>query len=81
VSASSPDVSLDLRGTPCPLNFIRTKLALETLAPGARLQVSLDRGEPEQMVSEGIAHAGHAVGISPHPEDASAVILVIDPCG
>jgi len=81
VGAPLPDVSLDLRGTPCPLNFIRTRLALETLAPGARLQVSLDRGEPEQMVREGIAKAGHAVGVSPHPDDATAVILVIVPCG
>lgn len=76
-----PDVNLDLRGTPCPLNFIRTKLALEALAPGARLLVSLDRGEPEQMVSEGIANAGHAVRVCPHPQDGGVVILVIDPCG
>jgi len=24
-----PDAQLDLRGTPCPLNFVRTKLRLE----------------------------------------------------
>ena len=46
-------VQLYLRGTPCPLNFIRSKLALEKLAPGAWLQVDLDAGEPEEMVASG----------------------------
>ena len=32
---------LDLRGTPCPLNFIRTKLALEKLSAGEWLPVPL----------------------------------------
>ncbi|MGB1022668.1 MAG: sulfurtransferase TusA family protein, partial [Synechococcus sp.] len=31
--------SLDLRGTPCPVNFIRCKLALESLQAGEQLQV------------------------------------------
>jgi len=52
---------LDLRGTPCPLNFIRSKLALEKLDPGAWLQVELDAGEPEQMVASGLREAGHRV--------------------
>ena len=37
-------LSLDLRGTACPVNFIRTRLALETIEPGAWLQVDLDAG-------------------------------------
>ena len=56
-----PSRCLDLRGTPCPLNFIRSKLALETLAPGAWLQVDLDAGEPEQLVAAGLREAGHRV--------------------
>jgi TusA-related sulfurtransferase len=47
-------VTLNLRGTPCPLNFIRTKLALEKLAPGGSLTVDLDGGEPDLLVSEGL---------------------------
>jgi TusA-related sulfurtransferase len=60
-SAAQPSRCLDLRGTPCPLNFIRSKLALETLAPGGWLQVDLDAGEPEQMVAAGLREAGHRV--------------------
>ena len=56
-----PALQLDLRGTPCPLNFIRSKLALEQLDPGAWLQVELDAGEPEQLVASGLREAGHRV--------------------
>lgn len=60
-----PLARLDLRGTPCPLNFIRSRLALEKLPPGGWLQVDLDGGEPEQMVAEGLSGAGHAVLVRP----------------
>ncbi len=56
-----PSASLDLRGTPCPLNFIRTRLALEKIPRGALLQVDLDGGEPEMMVGERVRADGHAV--------------------
>jgi TusA-related sulfurtransferase len=52
---------LDLRGTPCPLNYVRSRLALEKLPPGALLLVDLDPGEPEQMVGDGLRGEGHAV--------------------
>ncbi|MCX5967188.1 MAG: sulfurtransferase TusA family protein [Cyanobacteria bacterium] len=64
MSNPSP-LPLDLRGTPCPLNFIRSRLALEKLSPGDRLEILLDRGEPEQMVVEGLRREGHAVRVSP----------------
>jgi TusA-related sulfurtransferase len=60
-AAPVPAAQLDLRGTPCPLNFIRSKLALEKLDPGAWLQVELDAGDPEQMVASGLREAGHRV--------------------
>ncbi|MFQ6539577.1 sulfurtransferase TusA family protein [Aphanothece stagnina] len=72
-----PSLRLDLRGTPCPLNFIRTKLSLETLQPGAWLQVDLDGGEPEQMVASGLEQAGHTVRRQSHPTIATAVRLLI----
>jgi TusA-related sulfurtransferase len=56
-----PLLQLDLRGTPCPLNYVRSRLALEKLPSGAWLQVDLDAGEPERMVSEGLRGEGHAV--------------------
>ena len=58
---AEPAAKLDLRGIPCPLNFIRTKLALERLATGQILQVDLDRGEPQQQVSQGLEGGAHGV--------------------
>jgi TusA-related sulfurtransferase len=58
---------LDLRGTPCPLNYVRSRLALERLAPGDLLDVDLDAGEPERMVAEGLRGEGHAVAVEPLP--------------
>lgn len=69
---------LDLRGTPCPLNYIRTRLALEKLPAGAELEVWLDRGEPERMVSEGLAAEGHGVRLA--DLDAAAVMLTVRRC-
>jgi len=65
VDVPVPSLELDLRGTPCPLNYVRSKLALERLAAGEVLQVDLDAGEPERMVAEGLRGEGHAVEIRP----------------
>jgi TusA-related sulfurtransferase len=72
-----PRERLDLRGTPCPLNFIRARLALEKLPAGAWLQVDLDAGEPERMVEEGLRRDGHRVDRGPLPVDAPGVRLLV----
>ena len=71
----APSQSLDLRGTACPVNFIRTRLALETLDPGAWLQVDLDAGEPERLVGEGLRQAGHQVQITALAEGAVRLLI------
>ena len=59
--SATSDQYLDLRGTPCPVNFIRCRLTLESMAPGQILTVLLDRGEPEAMVLSGLEQDGHQV--------------------
>jgi TusA-related sulfurtransferase len=49
---AQPDAQIDLRGTPCPLNFVRAKLRLEQMAPGSLLEVWLDPGEPIEQVED-----------------------------
>ncbi|HEY9811410.1 MAG TPA: sulfurtransferase TusA family protein [Halomicronema sp.] len=56
-----PDIKLDLRGTPCPLNFVRTKLQLDKMAAGQLLEVWLDGGEPIEQVPESLAIEGYAI--------------------
>ncbi|WP_114990527.1 sulfurtransferase TusA family protein [Synechococcus sp. UW179A] len=71
-----PDRQLDLCGTPCPLNFIRCRLTLETMASGQCLQVDLDPGEPEEMVVSGLRRDGHQVHVE-RLSDAQVRLKVI----
>jgi TusA-related sulfurtransferase len=59
--ASPADASLNLRGTPCPINFVRTKLKLEQMNPGQVLEVWLDSGEPIEQVPDSLRMEGYAV--------------------
>jgi TusA-related sulfurtransferase len=58
---SPPDAQLDLRGTPCPINFVRTKLRLENMTPGSLLEVWLDPGEPIEQVPDSLTMAGYQI--------------------
>jgi TusA-related sulfurtransferase len=52
---------LDLRGTPCPINFVRTKMKLEQMAAGELLEVWLDAGEPIEQVPDSLKMAGYGI--------------------
>ena len=54
---------LDLTGVPCPMNWVRTRLALEELAAGDRLEVMLDPGEPLDSVPRSAREDGHEVAL------------------
>ena len=54
---------LDLTGVPCPLNWVRTRLALEELTPGDSLVVVLDEGEPLESVPRSAREDGHDVRV------------------
>lgn len=60
-SLSVPDAQMDLRGNPCPINFVRAKLRLEQMEPGALLEVWLDSGEPIEQVPDSLTMAGYQV--------------------
>jgi len=59
MSNATADSQLDLRGTPCPINFVRTKLRLEQMAPGTLLEVWLDPGEPIEQVPDSLVMEGY----------------------
>lgn len=52
---------IDLKGTPCPINYVKTKLVLENLNPGDILQVLLDEGEPMDNVPKSLESDGHEI--------------------
>ncbi len=55
--------TLDLRDVRCPLTWVRTKLALETLETGAVLLVQCAPGEALENVPRSAAEAGHGVSV------------------
>ncbi|MCL6433359.1 MAG: sulfurtransferase TusA family protein [Leptolyngbyaceae cyanobacterium HOT.MB2.61] len=59
--STTPDAQLDLRGTPCPINFVRTKLRLEQMPPGSLLEVWLDPGEPIEQVPDSLTMEGYGI--------------------
>ena len=54
-------MTLDPRGTPCPINFVRTKLQLEKMTAGERLEVWLDAGEPIEQVPTSLTVEGYQI--------------------
>jgi TusA-related sulfurtransferase len=52
---------LDLRGTPCPINFVRTKMKLAQMTPGSLLEVWLDAGEPIEQVPDSLRMEGYPI--------------------
>lgn len=72
----TPSKSIDLTGELCPMNWVRTKLALEAMAPGDTLEVWLDAGEAATSVPGSAAAEGHTIQ-SATPDDAGRVRVVI----
>lgn len=58
-TSSKADAHLDLRGTPCPINFVRTKLKLQQMSPDSLLEVWLDPGEPIEQVPDSLKMEGY----------------------
>jgi sulfite reductase (ferredoxin) len=53
------NAKIDLLGVKCPFNYVKTKLKLETMQSGQRLEVLLDDGEPSENVPRSVQSDGH----------------------
>jgi TusA-related sulfurtransferase len=60
-TAPTAERFLDLAGVPCPLTWVRTRLALEEMSPGEELVVRLDGGEASRSVPASASEDGHEV--------------------
>lgn len=69
------DAHLDLRGTPCPINFIRTKLRLEQMSPGSILEVWLDPGEPIEQVPDSLKMEGYLLEALDERQDFFSLLV------
>jgi len=54
-------LSVDARGLRCPVNWARTKVALEGLRPGETLEVLVDDPRSERDLPVAAEAEGHAV--------------------
>lgn len=61
MSENVTDDKIDLRGVLCPINFVKTKLKLETMDGGQILEITLDDGEPMRNVPKSIKEEGHQI--------------------
>jgi len=68
----------DLRGVACPMNYVKTKLKMEMMDAGEKLEVWLDAGEPIKNVPMSLKNDGHKVLIQEalEPEASHYRILV-----
>jgi TusA-related sulfurtransferase len=58
---TAPARVLDLRGVGCPLNYVKTRVALDAVEPGECVEVWLDHGEPEENVPRSCEEDGFPV--------------------
>lgn len=56
-----PDKIIDLRGTPCPTNYVKAKLYLEMMPLGSCLEVLVDDGEPRTHVPLSLEKDGQTI--------------------
>ena len=61
LEAISPDVKKDFRGVMCPMNFVKTKIALTPMQSGQILEILLDDGAPIENVPGSVKNEGHTI--------------------
>ena len=67
---------LDITGEICPMTFVRTRLALDRMAPGEILLVLLRGDEPLRNVPRTAAEQGHEV-LSMQTDEAGITRLML----
>jgi tRNA 2-thiouridine synthesizing protein A len=74
---TAPHPIVDLRPYACPLTYVKTRIALERLGDGDRLEVWLTAGEPVESVPRSAEEEGHRV-VAVEPLERGAYRVVIE---
>ena len=70
------DQELDITSEVCPMTFVRTRLALDRMAPGQTLLVRLRGEEPLRNVPRTAREQGHEVlSLETAPDGVSLLLL------
>ena len=67
---------LDITREVCPMTFVRTRIALDRLPPGALLRVRLRGEEPRRNVPRTAAEQGHTVVATTEEPDGATTVLI-----
>jgi TusA-related sulfurtransferase len=79
---TSPRAVVDLRRYACPMTYVKTRIALERLAEGDRLELWLASGEPVESVPRSAEEEGHrVVSIEPLPDGGEAWRVLLEKRG
>ena len=70
-----PDQTKNLRGVACPMNFVKTKVALSSMKSGELLEVLLDNGAPVENVPKSVELEGHKIETQ-EPKDGFWSVLI-----
>ena len=72
----TPDREIDITRDICPMTFVKTRIALDRLAPGQTLLVRLRGQEPLRNVPRTATEQGHAVLEQRTEADGSTLLLL-----
>ena len=70
------DRAIDITADLCPMTFVKTRIALDRLAPGQTLLVRLRGEEPLRNVPRTAAEQGHVVLDQRQDADGSTLLLL-----
>lgn len=70
-----PDVKKDFRGVMCPMNFVKTKIALTPMQSGQILEILLDDGAPIENVPGSVKNEGHTILSTEKVENYRKVLI------
>jgi tRNA 2-thiouridine synthesizing protein A len=76
VTGIEADSSLTVTGEKCPMNYVRVKLKLETLAEGQVLEALVDQGEAARNVPRSAREEGHEVLLTEAARDGVVRVLI-----
>jgi TusA-related sulfurtransferase len=68
------DAEKDFRGVLCPLNYVKTKMALAPLRPGQTLAVLVD-ADGARNVPESVAKDGHEIVSVTQSENTYRILI------
>lgn len=70
------DRTIDITGDLCPMTFVKTRIALDRMAPGQILLIRLRGDEPERNVPRTAIEQGHAVLDRRREADGTLLLLL-----